>query len=170
MVKEKTNTISNGFEPIKKYKNGGIVSIHSLADKNATDYKDVLDCCNHFAKTGNKTEILPKVHFKSNEYKTVYKDLIGTKYEGKCPDFRVDGKYYELEGFKGNNPKKALKNMLNRGEKQSANIVITDCGVTDSYLVRNIKDRIFNDNKEISEVWNLKDNKLSLVYKNAKTP
>ena len=50
-------------------------------------------------KTRQKKEILPIFHPNSGEYIFIFGDLIGTGYEGKAPDFRVDGKYYELEGF-----------------------------------------------------------------------
>ena len=158
------------FETIKKFKNGGEVYRHRLVNKKDNDYNDIKNSCTHFAKQGFKTEILPRVHHKSEEYKNIYADLIGTKYEGKCPDFRVEGKYYEVEGHETLNMKKALKNMLNRGEKQSSNIVILDTGLQSSYIIRAIKNKIINDNSIIDEVYNLKNKKLELIYKNTKTP
>jgi hypothetical protein len=167
------NKPESDFKTVKSLKNGGTIEVHRLVDKKASDYSNIEQCCNHFAKTGSKTEILPIVHNKSEDYKTIYKDLIGTKYEGKCPDFRVDGKYYELEGFditKNSNPVNTMGKMLSRGVKQSNKLIIKDCGVTRSFLVRNIKNRIFIDKQDFQEVWVLDTKgKLENVY-NAKTP
>ena len=59
--------------------------------------------------------------------------------------------------------------MLSRGLKQSNKIIIKDCGVTRSFLERNIKNRVFIDKQDIQEVWLLDDKgKLELIY-NAKT-
>jgi hypothetical protein len=60
--------------------------------------------------------------------------------------------------------------MLNRGEKQSSNIVISDTGLESSYIIRVIKNKIIKDNSIINEVYNLKNEKLELIYKNTKTP
>jgi hypothetical protein len=39
-------------------------------------------------------------------YDGYYGDLKGTVYYGKCPDLKVNGKWYELEGYTSSNPKK----------------------------------------------------------------
>lgn len=149
---------------IKSYKNGGYIKQSNLVDANSNDYDRVYNSCNYFAKKGHKTEIMPVVHRNSEMYQTYYKPLIGTKYEGKCPDIQIDGKFYEHEGFSTNEPKKALKNMLNRGLKQSDRVIIDDCGVSDRYLFNNIQARI-KQGQNIKEVWILKEKEVELVYK-----
>lgn len=146
----------------------GKVGVHFKVDEKASDFEPVKISCEFFAKQGSETRIYPKYHatLNNDEYKKVFTKLKGTPYWGKCPDMYVDGKFYEHEGFESNtNPKKALKNMLNRGLKQSPYLIIEDCGVTDSYLKRNIKDRVVLLKQDIKEVWVRKGEKLELVYK-----
>jgi SPP1 gp7 family putative phage head morphogenesis protein len=148
-----------------KFESEGVIDIYRHVNTNNADHKDVMACCTHFAKQGNKTEVLPKLHPNSEEYKRIYADLIGTKYEGKSPDFRVNGKYYELEGFVGKPSKNSLSNMLSRGAKQSNRIVIKDDGSNNNYLKRRIIDRV-NKGQNIKEVWRLKESgELERVYK-----
>jgi hypothetical protein len=85
---------------------------------------------------------------------------------GKCPDLKIDDQFYEYEGFIIHNPKTNLSNMLNRGLKQSARVIIEDCNVTTNYLMRNINSRI-RAGTDIKEIWLLKKNgSISLLYKN----
>lgn len=86
------------------------------------------------------------------EYSKYYKSLIGTKYEGKCPDLNVDGKWYEHEGFVSLNPKNAFRNMLNDGLAQSDRIIIDKPNLTKAFMKRGIYNRITNG-AEIEEVW-----------------
>ena len=157
------------FKQVKKYEGGGSIDIHEAVDRKSSDYTRVYDTAKFFAKERNsKVEIMPILHHNSEPYKIVYANLIGTKYERKCPDLRIDGKFYEHEGFDTVETKKRLKNMLNRGVKQSDKIIIDDPGVTESYLKRNIVTRVKNQ-QNITEVWVKSGQKLRLVYKNAKT-
>lgn len=149
-------------QKIKQYKNGGTVNTSTLVDKLAPDYSKVLKCCEHFAKKGEQTEILPKIHRDDPVYSNFFGGLIGTKYEGKCPDFRVGSKYYELEGFLTNNAEKALYNMMKRGLKQSSRIVIEDAGLS----FNEIKRTVFYRRKGgivIDEVWLYKNGNLQQV-------
>ncbi len=137
-------------QKIKEYKNGGSIHQSALVDTLSSDYKKVYQCCDHFAKDGAQTQILPKVHKNDPAYKSFFGDLLGTKYNGKCPDFSVDGKYYELEGF--TSKKNAVRNMLNRGLKQSSRIVIQDTGAGHQV----IKKTAYHRRKggiRIDEVW-----------------
>ncbi len=139
-------------QKIKEYNNGGSISNSILVNTLAGDYQKVYQCCDHFAQNGQQTEILPKVHKDDPAYRNFFGDLVGTKYEGKCPDFKVDGKYYELEGFTTHEKGNALRNMLTRGVKQSANIIIKNEGSTDNHIKR----IVFNRKKQgqkISEIW-----------------
>ena len=91
-------------------------------------------------------------------------DLIGTKYEGKCPDLNIDGKWYEHEGFTSENPKRALKNMLNHGLKQSNRLIIDRPELEEWYIMHNIITRVKNG-QDIQEVWlREKDGSLKRLY------
>lgn len=145
---------------LKEYKNGGKIISSNLVNTASSDYKDVFKCCDHFAKKGGITEILPTVNVKSPLYKEIYGDLIGTVFEGKCPDFKVDNDFFELEGFSGAG---SYSNMLKRGLKQSSKIVLMKTNETEKHLKKLIKFSL-NENKKIDEVWILENRKLSLFY------
>ncbi len=150
---------------LKEYKNGGKIITSNLVNPQASDYKQVYSCCDHFAKLGHETEIMPRFDTPLNDrkYKKLYAALQGTKYDGKCPDFRVDHTFYELEGFKSK--KNALRNMLNKGLKQSDHLVIMDDSSSSRHINKVIRFRI-TEGQKISEVWKLKnDHTLELVYK-----
>lgn len=148
-----------------EFDNGGKIYTSNLVSKSSNDYKRVYAAAEYFAKQGKETEILPKPHKDNPLYKEIFGDLIGTKYKNKCPDFSVDGIFYEHEGFITDNPKNALKKMLNRGLKQSSRIVIDDCEISERYLKNNIRARI-KEGQDINEVWILQKNgELRLVYK-----
>lgn len=148
------------------------ITIYPEVNRNSNDYKGVLESAEFFAKEGRKVEVLPNFHGGAftKDYKKYFSDLINTKYEGKCPDLRLNGVYYEHENFITSDPKKALKNMLNGGLKQSSHLIIEDCGISESYIVRNIKTRIFVEKQDIEEVWLKQGKELKLLFKNAKTP
>ena len=67
-----------------------------------------------FAKQESKVEIMPSVHFNSTEYKQIYESLISTKYNRKCPNFRVDDVFCEYESFirSWNKKKESMKNVV----------------------------------------------------------
>lgn len=153
-----------------KFESGGVIDVYRQVNTSKSDYKDIVKCCTHFAKAGEKTEVLPKLHPNSEAYKKIYADLIGTIYEGKSPDFRVGGQYYELEGFVGKRSKSTLGNMLSRGVRQSIRLVIMDEGSNKNYIKRRVIDRV-NKGQNIKEVWILKNSgKLELVYKSESLP
>jgi len=159
------STSAECFTIFKNFENNGRVEIHSEVDKNKNDFIDLLMISCEFAKMGQIVQVLPKLHFKDKRYKEIFGGLIGTKYEGKCPDLKVGDKLYEFEGFITHNPKTNLSNMLSRGLKQSARVIIEDCHVTTNYLMRNINSRI-REGIEIKEIWLLKKNgSISLLYK-----
>jgi hypothetical protein len=151
---------------IKGYANGGKILQTIQVDKTAGDYKRVFDIADAWAKQGDLVEITPNLRTVNHPlYKIIYGALKNTKYWTKHPDLKRNGLFYEHEGFKGKDPKRALKNMLNRGLKQSSRIVIEDSGVTDNYLRTNIEWRI-KQGQIIDEVWILRNNKLIEFYKN----
>lgn len=151
---------------VKSYRNGGEIHTYpDLINEAASDYKQVWESADFFAAKGDKMVILPKAKHKEDPiYKSIYQALEGTKYYGKCPDLLRNGQFYEHEGFTTPDPKNALKNMLNRGVKQSSKIIIEKCGVTERYLKNNIYARI-KQGQDISEVWEKDGKKLKLVFK-----
>ena len=141
---------------LKEYKNGGIINSSNLVNTVSSDYNDVLKCCEHFAKKGGITEILPIINVKSPLYKEVYGDLIGTVFEGKCPDFKVGNHFYELEGFTGAANADKLGKMLSRGLKQSPRLVLKDDGSTINHL-KKLVNFAKSQGKTIDEVWLFKE-------------
>ena len=153
------------FETVKDYKNGGYINVHRNIDRHAGDYSDIVKCCDHFAKAGKQTDILPRLHPKSDDYKRVYKDLIGTKYEGKSPDFRVDGVFYEYESHIRPSTKDKVRKMISRGLKQSSRVVIDNTeGATDHYINKTIINRI-KAGQSLDEVWIFDGGSIRQLYK-----
>lgn len=150
---------------LKAFKNGGKITVSNLVDQTATDYADLLKCCNHFAKViGKQTEILPRVNFKSPLYKQFFGKLTGTRFEGKCPDLNIGGLFYELEGFEGADTGNKLTKMFSRGLKQSTRLIIKDNGSTLNHYLKVINFRI-KEGQQIDEVWILRSNgNLDQVY------
>lgn len=150
---------------VKKFKNGGSIHSSILVNNTDSDYNTILACCTHFAAQGMRTEIMPKININSPLYKVYFKELIGTKYEGKCPDFKVNNNFYEHEGFVTENAKNAMYNMMRRGFKQCDKIIMEDAGIPDNVIRKNCINRI-KEGQYINEVWVKKGNKLRLVFKN----
>lgn len=144
----------------------GKVLIHRLVDRNASDYRKVYSVAEEFAKRGSVVEMLPKIHTKAPLYKKIYGDLIGTKYDSRCPDLKIDGKYYEHEGFTSATPKNAFRNMLKNGLTQSSRLVIEQVDLTDAFMKMSIKNRIYNYHQDIDEVWIRGINGIRLLFKN----
>ena len=156
---------------LKEYRNGGSVSVHKTVKRTANDYQDIMDCCEHFAGQGNKTAIYPKVVKANNPelYAKTYPELIGTKYEGKSPDFKVGKHFYELEGYTTKSPGSGtIKHMVQRGAKQSSRVVIAHIpGTSDHFYRKRVFDITGKPNSKvvIDELW-IKDGKeLRQVYK-----
>ena len=96
---------------LKEYENGGKilvlrtqyeVDVYEIVDQTTSDFKRVFACCDYFAKQGKKALITPAFLVETignPEYETIYASLRGTPYWGKCPDFVVDGVWYEHEGY-----------------------------------------------------------------------
>ena len=89
---------------------------------------------------------------------------MGTVYEGKCPDLLVGNKWYEHEGFKTDNAKRAFSNMMNHGLKQSSRLIIDKPELTDAYMKRNIVQRI-KDCQVIDEIWLREADSIRLLFK-----
>ena len=144
----------------------GTIKIHPKVDESDSDYDKLMDVATFFAKQGKTVMLTPKMSRPPKfRYEQIYGDLAGTGYEGKCPDLNIDGVWYEHEGFRSEDPKKALKNMLNHGLRQSARVIIEDPELSEAYIKRNIWTRIFKENQNIKEVWVHRQGELRLLYK-----
>ena len=155
-------------ELFEYYPSNGIIEIYNCVNRSCSDFEPLLKISRFFAQQGIHCIILPKsLHYKSQEYLFVFGKLSGSKYEGKCPDLLIDGIFYEHEGHISKNAKKAFRNMMNRGLAQSSRIVIDDCGISNSFMLRSLsgKQKI---GIEIEELWVLKQNELKLIYKTEK--
>lgn len=147
----------------------GTLSIHENLDTAGNDYKSVLSIGKHFARQGNKVILPPRFNatLKNEEYSKIYFGLKDTPFWGKCPDVIVNNHFYEHEGFITKNPKNALRNMMNRGLKQSDKLIINKSSVNERYLKNNIISRI-KKGQNIEEVWEFDGTKIRLVYKKQK--
>ena len=152
-------------ELFEYYPSNGIIEIYNCVNRSDSDFEILLHICRFFAKQGKHCIILPKsLHYKSKEYRFVFGKLFGTKYEGKCPDLLIDGVFFEHEGHISKNEKKAFRNMMNRGLAQSSRIILEECRVTNSFILRSVsgKQKIGID---IDELWVLNQQKMELLYK-----
>jgi hypothetical protein len=153
------------FKLHKGYKNGGTVSIHSLVDKKKSDYKDILTIANSFAKKGERVQLTPILHHKSDAYKEIYGSLAGTKYDWKCPDLKIGNHFYEYESFTPPFRTRKLSRMLSHGGKQSARIIINNNkGSSDTYLRRYIHSRL-RQTDDFDEVWVYEKGEVRLLFK-----
>ncbi len=158
---------------IEKTKDGHTIQRYENVDTEASDYKQVLSVARYFAKRGEDVELLPKMDSgsKAFDYKEIFADLIGTRYENKTPDLRCtkDGVsvYREVKGYEeGTNGKNALRNMFGDALKQSDKVVLKRHPEwTERWLKRSIEARIKRGAK-ITEVWLQEENgELTLLYK-----
>jgi ribosomal protein L21E len=158
------NMLMLQFNVYKEFDNGGKIEIMEGYIKK-TDHKDLLAISKYFAEKGDKVQITTNVHFKDEKYKEVFGGLIGTKYERKCPDLIINGKYYEYESFMRPFKKVKIKRMLNNGLMQSSRIIINNTkGCSDRYIKKLIHDRL-KLNQQIEEVWVYEKGVVKLLYK-----
>lgn len=160
---------SDGFKLEHNFKNGGKLYVHPDIDKDKADYKDMKRICLQLAKMGHEVRMTPRLHCKSEEYKQIYGSLIGTKYEKKCPDFSVDGVFYEYEGFVKPWNKKKVGHMLSHGLQQSSRVVINNTkGCSDRFIRKAVMARIHLPGQEVNEVWIYEKGNARLFYKDRK--
>lgn len=160
---------NDGFVVKNKYNNGGELLIHPKVERNKSDYHKIVELGQFFAKQGNVVKIPPRIHYKSEEYKNIYKELIGTKYERKCPDLKVGNTFYEFESFERPWNRNKIKRMISHGVIQSPYIIIDNsAGCSDRFILKNIYCRL-NKNANIQEVWTYEKGKVRLLFKNKKT-
>ena len=131
----------------------GVVQVMDGFDLSKPDSTDLLHIAECFARMGCNVTILHPVHFKSPEYAAIYGPLIGTKYERKCPDLKIDEHYYEYESYVRPWTKRKLSNMISDGLRQSDRIILDNRGgVSFRQIIRNVRLRL-NINAQIKEVW-----------------
>ena len=153
------------FQTRKQYPNGGKVLVHQLVNSNDNDYDKLVQVADFFAKQGKEARLTPKMSRPQKfVYQNIYHSLMGTRYEGKCPDLLVDGKWYEHEGFATDNPKRAFRNMLTHGLKQYDRLIIDRPDLTEAYMKRIIYQRV-KDGHGIAEIWIKDGQELRLLYK-----
>lgn len=153
------------YNIVRKFDNGGSIAVHQLVNPNDSDYNKLMDVATFFAGQGHQVRLTPKMTRPPKFiYSDIYKTLMGTRYEGKCPDLWVDGLWYEHEGFITTNPKKAFRNMMNDGLRQSDRLIIDKPELSDAYMKRVIHQRV-KDGHEISEVWLKEGEIIRILYK-----
>ena len=158
----------DNIKPIKvqEYDNGGKEIWY--ADKEAAqkaDFAAIKTIARNLAKKGNIVEVMPRYHSKSEEYKYFYKELIGTKYENKCPDLRINGKFYEFEGFVKPWSKEKIGRMLSHGLKQSSRVMIDNTkGCSHRYLRKRVFDYL-RLGVTIEEILVYEKGNLTYIYK-----
>ena len=92
--------------------------------------------------------------------------LIGTKFERKCPDLLVDGKFYEYEGFEKPWNRRKIKNMLAHGLLQANCIIIDNTkGASDRIIRKAIMARL-KIGTTMDEVWLYEKGKKRLFFSN----
>jgi hypothetical protein len=149
------------------YKVGdGQVTISDLVNRNDSDYTKLVQIAEHFAKEGQNVTLSPKMSRPPEfKYECIYGSLVGTKFEGKCPDLNIGGKWYEHEGFVSVNPKNAFRNMLTDGFKQSNRLIIDEPELSEAYMKRVIRYRL-TQGQDIAEIWLRRpDGSLKPLYK-----
>ena len=150
----------------KEYKNGGSVKIMNGYDTSMNDFKALRTIANNFARNGQKVLMPSPIHRKSQTYKDVYGSLIGTKYEGKCPDLIIDGVFYEYESFVRPWKKKKVGRMISHGLAQSDRIIIdNNKGGSDRLIRKAIMARQNLPKQNIEEVWIYESGSTRLFYK-----
>ncbi|MCH5235536.1 MAG: minor capsid protein [Muribaculaceae bacterium] len=143
----------------------GEIEISNLVNRNDSDFDRLMDVAKCFASEGKKVWLTPKMSRPAKfDYDCVYGALKGTIYYGKCPDIKIGDYWYEHEGFITQNPKRAFRNMLNDGLKQSDRLIIEKPDLTDAYMKRVIRQRVM-DGQPIKEIWLLENGKPRLLYK-----
>lgn len=144
----------------------GTIHINRMVNNQDSDYEKLISVAEFFAKDGAMVELTPKMSRPPKfKYECIYGDLIGTKYEGKCPDLKINGVWYEHEGFVTDNPKRAFSNMMSHGLKQASNLIIERPDLTERFMKRSMLERI-SHGATINEVWIREtDGTLTLLYK-----
>lgn len=96
----------------------------------ANDLNDLRVIAKHFADSGEKVYIMPKItHFDNDLYKCLFRGA----YSKKCPDLLVGEKYFEYESYVVLKEKETLSKMVKNGLYQASNIIVDLRGTNYSY-------------------------------------
>lgn len=156
----------NGFKLEKSFKNGGKLYVHPDVDMDKSDYKAMKKICTEFAKAGHEVKMTPRRHYRDKEYNEIYAALIGTPYYRKCPDFKVDDKFYEYEGFVKPWKRRKIKNMLSHGMEQSPYVIIDNTkGCSDRIIRATILNKLKNNNRLLKEVYLYEKGSVRIFFK-----
>lgn len=143
----------------------GYIKINQQVNREDSDFDKLYRIAEALSKDGATVELTPKMTRPSQfKYDCIYESLKGSPYYGKCPDLRVDGVWYEHEGFITDNPKNAFRNMLTDGLRQCSRLIIDQPDLTDAYMKRIIRHRI-SQGQEIDEILILSESGLRTLYK-----
>ncbi|MCD7711130.1 MAG: hypothetical protein LUI04_07280 [Porphyromonadaceae bacterium] len=143
----------------------GTIEIYDLVMRSDSDYERLMQIARAWAEEGKKVTLTPRMsRYPDFRYHCVYGSLRGTRYENKCPDMLVDGKWYEHEGYTTTNMENALHNMMKRGFKQASRVIIDETGLTDRYMLKRIYDHI-KAGAAVNEVWIRNEKGVRLLYK-----
>lgn len=162
--------IRTGLAKVGETRNegNGTVSINQFVNREDNDFHKLDEIATFFARNqGAEVILTPKMSRPPKfQYECIYSSLIGTKYEGKCPDLCINGIWYEHEGFTSSNPKNAFRNMMRDGLIQCDRLIIDRPELTERFMLRSIIGRV-KRGEAIKEVWlRNKDGTMKLLYKN----
>jgi hypothetical protein len=159
---------------LKEYEYGGKIEVYAQVDQTTDEFQKIYACCDYFAKQGAKTLITPHFSYTvgNPEYEIIYASLRGSKFWGRCPDFLINGTWYEHEGYKVKKdltvPKKradTFSEMITRGVRQADRIIVEDCGVGRRWAKKTIYNRVRYEKQTIKEVYIRTAEGLELLYK-----
>lgn len=75
------------FDVVKRFENGGSIAVHQLVSSDDHDYNKLIEIATFFAESGHEVRLTPKMTRPPKfMYRNIYESLMGTAYEGKCPD------------------------------------------------------------------------------------
>ena len=162
------------LQTLIEYPNGGKIEVYRQVDKSASDFKNVFACCEYFASKGAHAIIYPRFSETVGNplYHEIFASLQGTQYWGKCPDFTVNGVWYEHEGYDTakdlTDPQKRADTfcwMIRRGIKQSDRVIVEDCNVGRRWAKKVIYNRVHFEKQNIKEVYIKTSGSLELLFK-----
>ena len=156
------------FVIYKQYPSGGKIWLMQGLKASNSDYKDIMAIAAFSAKTGHEVKVLRAVHYKDPLYKSVYGNLIGTRYFRKCPDFVIDGQFFEYESYDRPFKSRKISHMLKRGAEQSNRIIIdNNKGASDRFIINMIENRLKDRNfrGDIDEVYLYEKGEVRLLFK-----
>ena len=90
----------------------------------------------YLAKKGHIADVMQNIPRDREVWEVLFKDLIGTRYDAKCPNIRLNDKIFvEHEGFVSANSLNAFSNMISRGKDQAKHLIIDKVDVTVGFMI-----------------------------------